>query len=201
MRRSGSPERRVGADVWPRGVARSMLSGFNTNFRHRGVLFHVQTEDSGLANPHVTTHLFHGGNILASERRDYADRVAAESGEALQSSVRRLMEGLHKSMLKGLARGEYDAAIEQRMGPDVFPVAAEPTPMTPITRERAAGRSFDPLEPAGAGSFDPREPIGAASPIPSRTPAVFGAGLLSHDRLDEVMLDYLVEKACERHDP
>jgi len=34
-----------------------MLSGFNTNFRYRGVLFHVQTEDSGRGNPHVITLL------------------------------------------------------------------------------------------------------------------------------------------------
>ena len=54
-----------------------MQSGFNTNIRHRGVLFHVQTEDSGKANPHVITHLFHGGNIMASEKRDYSEQLAA----------------------------------------------------------------------------------------------------------------------------
>ena len=54
-----------------------MLSGFNTNFRHRGVLFHVQTEDSGIENPHVITHLFHGGNILASQKREYSDQLGS----------------------------------------------------------------------------------------------------------------------------
>ena len=61
-----------------------MLSGFNTNFRYRGVLFHVQTEDSGLENPHVITHLFHGGNIMASEKRDYSEFVGAKDGDDLE---------------------------------------------------------------------------------------------------------------------
>lgn len=97
-----------------------MQSGFNTNFRYRGVLFHVQTEDSGLENPHVITHLFHGGNIMASEKRDYSELIAEHAGEGLELAVRRLMEGQHKAMLRQLSRGEHDPAIEQRMGPDVF---------------------------------------------------------------------------------
>ena len=76
-----------------------MLSGFNTNFRHRGVLFHVQTEDSGTANPHVITHLFHGGNILASQKQTYADRLGSEQ---LDGVVRELME---VTCFRRLARG------------------------------------------------------------------------------------------------
>ena len=80
-----------------------MLTGFNTNVRYRGVIFHVQTEDSGRNNPHIKTHLFHGGNILASEKLEYADIL--ESAD-LENDVRVLMEGLHKSMLRRLKRGE-----------------------------------------------------------------------------------------------
>ena len=67
-----------------------MLSGFNNNFRYRGVLFHVQTEDSGVSNPHVITHLFHGGNILDSEKLDYSDKLGLSAGE-LEDAVRELM--------------------------------------------------------------------------------------------------------------
>ena len=42
-----------------------MRTGYNSNHGHRGVDFHIQTEDSGQARPHVITHLFHGGTILA----------------------------------------------------------------------------------------------------------------------------------------
>ena len=52
-----------------------MRTGYNSNHGHRGVNFHIQTEDSGRARPHVITHLFHGGTILASEKTDYSDRL------------------------------------------------------------------------------------------------------------------------------
>jgi len=98
-------------------IGRTMLSGFNTNFRYRGVLFHVQTEDSGRDNPHVITHLFHGGNIMASHKRDYSMLLEDEN---IEDAVRKLMETQHKTMLKQLSRGEHDAVIGQRLGPDVF---------------------------------------------------------------------------------
>jgi hypothetical protein len=47
---------------------RSPILGFNHNIRHRGVVFHVQTEDSGVDNPHLFTHLFHGGTILSTRK-------------------------------------------------------------------------------------------------------------------------------------
>jgi hypothetical protein len=108
-------------------IGRTMLSGFNTNFRYRGVLFHVQTEDSGRANPHVITHLFHGGNIMASHKRDYSMLL---EDEGVDDAVRKLMETQHKTMLKQLSRGEHDAVIGQRLGKDVFRVApnVEATP-------------------------------------------------------------------------
>ncbi len=99
------------------GHRAAMLSGFNTNFRYRGVLFHVQTEDSGLDNPHVITHLFHGGNIMVSVKQDYSDLLA---GDGIQIAVKKLMEGQHKTILKQLSRGEHDGTIGERLGADIF---------------------------------------------------------------------------------
>ena len=46
---------------------RAPLLGYNTNVRHKGKLFHIQTEDSGIGHPHIITHLFaDGGRIVAS---------------------------------------------------------------------------------------------------------------------------------------
>src|SRR5882724_11426117 len=42
---------------------RSPILGYNHNVRYRGLVFHVQTEDSGVASPHLFTHLFHTGVI------------------------------------------------------------------------------------------------------------------------------------------
>jgi len=110
-----------------------MLSGFNTNFQYRGVLFHVQTEDSGIENPHVITHLFHGGNIMASYKNDYSTLL---DDEDMETAVRKLMEGQHKTMLKQLLHGEHDAVIGQRLGPDIFSVDTErDAPTSSVTED------------------------------------------------------------------
>ena len=189
-----------------------MLSGFNTNFRYRGVLFHVQTEDSGLENPHVITHLFHGGNIMSSEKRDYSDLIAELPSSELDGSIRKVMEGLHKSMLKQLSRGEHDVSIEQRMGPDVFRVAATDKMLDPPMETTGSPLVADP-EALAANAADsvPRaaepatpetdqlgtSPTKETQPV-SRLSKVFGDRVVSEKPLDEVVLDYLVENARKR---
>lgn len=189
-----------------------MLSGFNTNFRYRGVLFHVQTEDSGLENPHVITHLFHGGNIMSSEKRDYSDLIAELPSSELDGSIRKVMEGLHKSMLKQLSRGEHDVSIEQRMGPDVFRVAATDKMLDPPMETTGSPLVADPealaataadsvLRVAEPAMLETDElgtsPTKETQPV-SRLSKVFGDRVVSEKPLDEVVLDYLVENARKR---
>jgi len=85
------------------------LPGFNHNIKHKGQLFHIQTEDSGRHNPTVTTLLFLGGNIVASLKASYAEHLEAEE---LSKRVRELMEAQHKQMLRNLLKGQYDNKSE-----------------------------------------------------------------------------------------
>jgi len=161
-----------------------MQSGFNTNIRHRGVLFHVQTEDSGRANPHVISHLFHGGNIMASEKRDYSAELDSES---LEDVVRRLMESQHKALLRQLRAGDHDAVIQLRLGADVF--GGEDPSDTAATLPPES-----PTQP-GVGGPAPRSAPDAAAPASSRG---FGERVVTDKPLDEVVLDFLVESARKR---
>ncbi len=154
-----------------------MLSGFNTNVRYRGVLFHIQTEDSGRANPHVITHLFHGGDILASEKRTYADKLESNNTDG---EVRSLMEGQHRAMLTRLKEGHYDSGVEKRLGPDVW--------------SASKGEVTEPASPKRAGDGSPETPK-------EKLARVFGEGVVSKKPLDEVVLDYLVENARKRKRP
>ena len=86
-----------------------MVSGFNTNARYKGRTFHVQTEDSGKANPLIHTLLYEGGVILYSKKRSYANEFTEETREA---EVRSLMEEQHRAVLHGLKSGELDDEIE-----------------------------------------------------------------------------------------
>ncbi len=82
-----------------------MVQGFNHNILYRGVVFHIQTEDSGLKNPHITTLLYRSGTIIASKKTDYSDIITSEM---LEKVVEDLMKEQHKDMLRRLKAGEFD---------------------------------------------------------------------------------------------
>ncbi len=203
-----------------------MLTGFNTNIRHRGVLFHVQSEDSGRDHPHVITHLFHGGNIMASEKSSYAEHAQEAD---LEPFVRPLMEKQHKAVLKGLRAGKFDAVILERLGPDAFgeeppadglaPVRGEAETVEPVTAEPVTAApvdapplEVDPLPEPGRGDataaraqiVDDASP--ASEPVPQsgedeESGRSFGEGIVSDKPLDEVILNYLVKNARKRKRP
>ncbi len=100
-----------------------MITGSNTNVRHRGRLFHVQTEDSGRNHPHVISHLYYQGTILGSEKTTYADLMSSDD---LDGEVKALMERQHESMLARLKGGEFDVVIGERLGQGVPEPASEP---------------------------------------------------------------------------
>jgi ketol-acid reductoisomerase len=83
-----------------------MVQGFNHNILYKGVVFHVQTEDSGLKNPHITTLLYRHGTIIASKKTDYSDIITVEM---LEKVVEDLMKEQHKEMLRRLKSGEFDS--------------------------------------------------------------------------------------------
>ena len=56
---------------------RSPILGYNHNVRYRGLVFHVQTEDSGVLSPHLFTHLFHHGVIVSTPIGSTAYNVSA----------------------------------------------------------------------------------------------------------------------------
>jgi hypothetical protein len=84
----------------------SPILGFNTNVRHRGKLYHVQTEDSGIAYGHVYTHLFaDGGRIVASKKSSYAKWIGTDRYPEI---VKKLMRAQHKAMCVALRDGLFD---------------------------------------------------------------------------------------------
>src|SRR5687767_6534778 len=109
----------------------SPLLGFNNNVRHKGRVFHIQTEDSGIRHPHIITHLFaDGGRILKTTKTSYADHV----GEAnLSETVRAMMKEQHKAMFIALRDGQLDHVLEELppTGEKSSPGAGPPKPRAP----------------------------------------------------------------------
>src|SRR6187399_1382954 len=86
--------------------------GFNNNIKFQAQVFHVQTEDSGLDQPHIITHLFaDGGRVIKSHKRSYADAVARSD---VAEFVRGLMKSQHLEMVLLLREGRFDNVIAGR---------------------------------------------------------------------------------------
>lgn len=82
-----------------------MVLGFNHNLVYKGETFHVQTEDSGVANPHIITLLYRGGVIISSKKTSYSDILKMDN---LDVVVEELMKEQHKDMMRRLKSGEFD---------------------------------------------------------------------------------------------
>lgn len=86
--------------------------GFNNNIKFKERVFHVQTEDSGLDQPHIITHLFtDGGRIVKSHKRTYAEHVRRPD---VADFVRGLMKAQHLEMVVLLREGRFDDIIAGR---------------------------------------------------------------------------------------
>jgi hypothetical protein len=105
-----SPRDVVAAVIRFSSVAkRSPILGYNHNVRYRGLVFHVQTEDSGVLSPHLFTHLFHGGVIVSTRKLVY-------DGGSAEDVIKSLMQAQHKAVLKDLKKGAFDDKIDQYLG-------------------------------------------------------------------------------------
>ncbi len=95
-----------------RPTFRRAQMGFNNNIKFKGAVYHVQTEDSGLDQPHIITHLFaDGGRVIKSHKRSYAAEVQRPD---VAEVVRGLMKSQHMEMVLMLRDGRFDAVIEGR---------------------------------------------------------------------------------------
>lgn len=205
-------------------MAQPPLTGYNNNVRHRGRIFHIQTEDSGVQSPRIWTHLFaDGGRIVKSTRTDYSEHVGRSDQNEI---VRNLMKEQHKAMFVALRSGELDDAI----GFDAD--APPPSLRGPASRERApdslaassrdsgivSGSFSDPGQALGLSpsppsvseapprSSEPGSPPAAerssyAAPRPAnifssppRGPSLFGDVPLDEKSLDDAILSYLADE-------
>ena len=176
-----------------------MVVGFNHNFRYKGEVFHVQTEDGGLKSPHIITLLYRGGTILGSKKTSYSDIIKVDN---LDQVVEELMKEQHRDMLRRLKEGEFDAVAGLVATAPAAPpppvqasTAAATTPpppaaSTPPARPVVAAPTppVAPPKPAVAPSAPVAPPMTAASTPPPATPPASP----NEVSLDDIILSYMV---------
>lgn len=176
-----------------------MVVGFNHNFRYQGEVYHVQTEDSGIKNPHIITLLYRGGTILASKKTSYADIAKVDN---LDQVVEDLMKEQHKEMLRRLKDGEFDDVIKGNRPagrtatppPALEPAPAAVTPAAPTRVAPAAPARVAPTPPIASAPPPAARPVAAppTPPAPEIPPAKKPAEKVPELSLDDVILSYLV---------
>lgn len=175
--------------------SQSPLLGYNTNIRHKGKVFHIQTEDSGILKPHVMTHLFaDGGRILKSQKSSYAHLLDTDD---VASQVKKLMQDQHKAMFLALRAGQFDEIAGVAVtSPEPDTLEPEAPIGGPHTVPPAAPT---PLNPSAAIVMPPPPPRSNLPPAPSvpplaARPVIFGDALVSERSLDEVILAFLAQE-------
>jgi hypothetical protein len=99
-----------------------MLTGYNTDFKFKGKVYHIQTEDGGANSPYITSLLYHGGAIIGTRKTSYADILRAD---ILDEVVRELMMEQHKQVIRDFMQGKLESGKSQQSAP----IAPEPTPI------------------------------------------------------------------------
>jgi hypothetical protein len=124
-----------------------VITGFNTDVEHDGVVYHVQTEDKGLDSPLILSLVYVGGAILASKRSPYDDLIARGFDERTLSER---LQRQHKLICAAIRTGRIDdlKRMSQREAESRTPAAspsarkkrtkAQPAPAQPVAPPRSA---------------------------------------------------------------
>jgi hypothetical protein len=153
-----------------------MITGYNTDIRHRDVVFHVQTEDKGASNPHVESLVYVKGQVIANKRTSYADMVTEGKGE---KAIVALMEHQHRVMIAAIKGGKLDDKVAAL--PGVKLSGAVVTPPAPM-----------PVAPKSAPRAQPER-----APVETGPAAAAAVAEAEDDdkTLDQVILEYLSAEA------
>jgi hypothetical protein len=154
-----------------------VITGFNTDVKHRNRVFHIQTEDKGESNPYVESLVYVGGEILATKRTSYAEVVKAGRDD---HAIQDLMEQQHRTMIAAIQRGRFDGPNGSVQIPEgMSPTSLEAATLTERPEKEKTGK-ISKADKATAVATP-------AAPVPRATPA---AGV-SDRSLDQMILDYL----------
>lgn len=118
-----------------------MITGYNTDVKHDGKTFHVQTEDKGAKNPIIETLVYvSGGRIIASKQYSYAGLVA--EGKCDDRTVSEILDSQHRQVIRWITGGRFDPGGPPPFGSTII-----------------SGRSFDEVVLDFIRSQEGAEPI------------------------------------------
>jgi hypothetical protein len=153
-----------------------VITGFNTDVEHNGVVYHVQTEDKGVKSPLLLSLVYVGGTIIASKRTPYNDLIAAgfdegQLAERLQRQHRLICAAIHAGRIEDLKRKSEREAAE-RTKPSEEETKPEPLQIGPEDLsifEIGSTADFMPPSSFASPPAAPKEPPVTAAPTTAET--------------------------------
>jgi hypothetical protein len=161
-----------------------VITGFNTDVKHADRVYHVQTEDRGIANPVVESLVYVGGEILLSKKSPYGDLITGDRVD--EKALREMMDLQHRRVIEAVRRGRLDKGKVGEAPPDwaddtlpssdkvspaalaavhaILAVPPEPLPGKPPAPPKAAASGAAPAVAKAAPP--PRVSTGAAPVFP-----------------------------------
>lgn len=126
----------VGLISLGRGI-KTVITGYNTDVEHDGVVYHVQTEDKGLDTPIILSLVYAGGAILASKRSPYEDLLASGFSEhALAERLNRQHRLICAAILAGRIADLRRMGSAEAVSPiAVFPIKDNGKETVPDTEQ------------------------------------------------------------------
>lgn len=180
-----------------------MITGYNTDVKHRDTVFHVQTEDKGVETASVESLIYIGGRVLA--RRMVTYKALLERGEG-RDAVSRLMDKQHRMMISQIKGGRFDEQVfDDAPAPERAAVATPPAETK--VQLPVGGQLSGPEELDGVDGGPPSRPAEPAPPPPAAAafatpPAGSSPVVPTADdpaTLDQVIFDYLASAANQEH--
>jgi hypothetical protein len=81
------------------------MSGFNSEVKYKGALFHVQTQDSGPGARCIESLIYTSGKLISSRKTYYTSFLAIPR---LQEKIQQILEDQHNAILKEIADGKFE---------------------------------------------------------------------------------------------
>ncbi|HSB08567.1 MAG TPA: hypothetical protein VLM38_03575 [Blastocatellia bacterium] len=186
-------------------VSTQMITGFNTDVKYEGHVYHVQTEDRGKENPILESLVYVGGTIVAKKLTSYSDQLVEGAGE---DAIAALLKRQHQVVIAAIKAGRIEELIShtRRQHAGVEPRKKRATGALAKAQAKSAPSSPKQSRPARTVSAPPPAAVVPGStPTPPRSPGSPEASAPASVRrgdtgglnLDSVIADYMKRSSGE----
>jgi len=84
------------------------MSGLNTKIKHKGILLHIQTQDTGMKAQYVESLIYAMGKLLTSRKTPYTPFLNTPD---LEEKIDQIIKGQHEKILQEIAEGKFDHCL------------------------------------------------------------------------------------------